>query len=135
MKAKIITTGIEIEVEYLGKLGVDKIYKDLKTGEEFVEDDLDFTCEKKLFALTFCYEGVDDNMPYAQTIAISEDKEKLIEEMKKCVKEDLLTDEEDEWNDDRNFKIYKEEHLKTILQHKARINLFTHYVIRTVKMI
>lgn len=90
---------------------------------------------KKMHALTFCYEGVDDNMPYAQTIAISEDKEKLIEEMNKCVKEDLLTDEEDEWNDDRNFKIYKEERLKIVLQHKARINLFTHYVIRTVKMI
>lgn len=135
MKAKIVTTGIEIEVEYLGKLGVDKLYKDLKTGQEYTESDLDFTCKKEIFALTFCYEGVDDNAPFAQTIAISEDKEKLIKKMKKCVKEDLSKDEEDEWNDDRNFKIYKEEHLKITLQHKARINLFTHYVIRTVEMI
>ena len=37
--------------------------------------------EKKMFALTYCYEGYDDNNPYATTIAVSTDIEKLKAEM------------------------------------------------------
>lgn len=33
--------------------------------------------EKKMHALTFCYEGYDDCSPYAVTIAVSEDVERL----------------------------------------------------------
>ena len=41
--------------------------------------------KKTMFALTYCFEGVDDNCPYACTIAVSMDKEKLREKMMKCV--------------------------------------------------
>ena len=40
---------------------------------------------KKMFALTYCFEGVDDSYPYATTIAVSEDEEKLRKKMEECV--------------------------------------------------
>ena len=39
----------------------------------------------EMYALTFCYEGVDDNAPFATTIAVSESVQRLREEMAKCV--------------------------------------------------
>lgn len=36
---------------------------------------------KKMFALTYCYEGYDNCTPYATTIAVSSDIEKLKAEM------------------------------------------------------
>lgn len=33
---------------------------------------------KKMFALTYCFEGVDDSCPYATTIAVSEDEENSV---------------------------------------------------------
>ena len=39
------------------------------------------TNENKMYALTYCYEGVDDNSPYAVTLAVSSDKQKLLDEM------------------------------------------------------
>ena len=35
--------------------------------------------KKTMFTLTYCYEGVEDSLPYASTIAVSEDKDTLIE--------------------------------------------------------
>lgn len=62
--------------------------------------------KKTMFALTYCFEGVDDNYPYACTIAVSMDIDKLREEMKKCVEEDCTepTDEDDDWNTDCNYQ-------------------------------
>ena len=91
--------------------------------------------EKKMFALTYCYEGYDDNVPFATTIAVSEDIEILKNEMERCVKEDCEIDEEDEWSDDKNFIPYRNCELETILQHKKHTNLYANYCIRQVELL
>lgn len=93
-----------------------------------------------MYALTFCYEGCDDNYPYAVTIAVSEDFNKLREEMEKCIEEDTQEDEEDEWNDSCNFQVFQrvgdDKSISMVsLQHKARINLYTKYVIKNVNVL
>jgi hypothetical protein len=91
-----------------------------------------------MYALTFCYEGCDDNYPYAVTIAVSENFDTLREEMENCIEEDTQENEEDEWDEDCNFQVYErvgdnQSIYMVSLQHKARINLYTKYVIKKVK--
>ena len=93
-----------------------------------------------MYALTFCYEGVDDNYPYAVTIAVSEDFNTLREEMEKCIEEDTQENEEDEWDDSYNFQVVQRvgdnQTISMVsLQHKARINLYTKYVIKKVNVL
>ena len=88
-----------------------------------------------MYALTFCYEGCDNNEPFAQTIAVSEDVDKLREEMEKCIEEDTQENEDDEWDDSCNFQVFFNGDLQVSLQHKARINLYTKYVIRNVNVL
>lgn len=92
---------------------------------------------KTMYALTYCFEGVDDNCPYACTIAVSEDIEKLREEMMKCVEEDCTepTDEDDVWNTDCNYSVWKECNREVSLQHRKYINLYTTYKIHSVKVV
>jgi hypothetical protein len=85
--------------------------------------------KKIMYALTWCYEGYDDNTPVALTIAVSEDKEKLKEKMKECIDEDTEVDEDNEWNDDRNFKVHRQDSDSALLQHKAITNLWVKYQI------
>lgn len=92
--------------------------------------------KKSIYALTFCYEGVDDNYPYAVTIAVSENFDTLRKEMEKCIKEDTQENEDDEWDDSCNFEVYQRiGDFQATLQHKARINLYTKYVIRNVNVL
>lgn len=93
------------------------------------------TMEKKMFALTYCYEGYDDNVPYATTIAVSEDIEKLKKAMERCVDEDCEVDEDDEWADDKNFIPYRNCELETILQHKKHTNLYAKYRIHQIVLL
>ena len=91
-----------------------------------------------MYALTFCYEGCDDNYPFAQTIAVSKDFNTLREELEKCIEEDTQENKDDEWDDACNFQIYQrvgdnQSIYMVSLQHKARINLYTKYEIRKVK--
>ena len=93
-----------------------------------------------MYALTFCYEGCDDNYPYAMTIAVSEDFNTLREEMEKCIEEDTQKNEDDDWDDSYNFQVdQRVGDNQTIsmvsLQHKARINLYTKYVIKNVNVL
>lgn len=88
-----------------------------------------------MYALTFCYEGCDNNEPYAQTIAVSEDVDKLREEMEKCIEEDTQEIEDDEWDDSCNFQVLFIGDFQASLQHKARINLYIKYVIRNVNVL
>ena len=90
-----------------------------------------------MFALTYCYEGVDDNTPYACTIAVSMDIDKLREEMKKCVEEDCTepTDEDDDWNTDCNYQVFKNYGDDVMLQHRKYINLYTTYKIHSVEVV
>ena len=90
------------------------------------------TNENKMYALTYCYEGVDDNQPYAVTLAVSTDKQKLLDEMEKCVDEDCEVDEDDDWADDKNFIAYRNCSDEITLQHKKNINLYATYKIHSV---
>jgi hypothetical protein len=88
-----------------------------------------------MYALTFCYEGVDDNAPFATTIAVSESVQRLREEMAKCVENDTRINEEDEWDDDCNFIVNRYYGDVVTLQHKERINLYTSYRIHKVDIV
>lgn len=92
---------------------------------------------KTMYALTYCFEGVDDNCPYACTIAVSTDKEKLREKMMKCVEEDCTepTDEDDDWNTDCNYQVFKNYGDDVMLQHRKYINLYTTYKIHSVEVV
>ena len=92
---------------------------------------------KRMFALTYCFEGVDDSYPYASTIAVSMDKEKLREKMMECVEEDCTepTDEDDAWDTDCNFQIVSNYGGEVTLQHRKNINLYAHYRIQYTEMI
>ena len=93
--------------------------------------------KKPIYALTFCYEGVDDNSPFAQTIAVSEDVDKLREKMAECVKEDTREpnkeDGEDEWCDEYNYQIDYFTGISVLLQHRVRTNLYCKYSIHTTE--
>ena len=93
--------------------------------------------KKTMYALTYCFEGVDDNYPYACTIAVSMDKDKLREKMMKCVEEDCTepTDEDDDWNTDCNYQVFKNYGDDVMLQHKKYINLYTTYKIHSVEVV
>jgi len=91
-----------------------------------------------MYALTYCFDGVDDNYPYACTIAVSMDKEKLREKMMKCVEEDCKepTDEDDDWNTDYNYQVFKNYGGDDVmLQHRKYINLYTTYKIHSVEVV
>ena len=93
--------------------------------------------KKTMFALTQCFEGVDDNCPYACTIAVAMDIDKLREKMMKCVEEDCTepTDEDDDWNTDCNYQVFKNYGDDVMLQHKKYINLYTTYKIHSVEVV
>lgn len=95
--------------------------------------------EKKMYALTYCFEGVDDNAPYACTIAVSEDIEKLRAEMEKCIGEDTREpneeDGESEWDDDINYNVYNRCGDDVYLQHRKHINLYANYKIHFVNVL
>lgn len=82
-----------------------------------------------MFALTYCFEGVDDNYPYACTIAVSEDIEKLRAEMEKCIEEDCTepTDEDDEWNTDCNYQVFLSVAMMW-LSNTKRTSIFMHII-------
>ena len=90
-----------------------------------------------MYALTYCYEGCDDSYPYASTLAVSEDKDALVAEMNRLVEMDLREPDEefDEWSDECNWQIYKSYGDVVMLQHKARINLYSKYHISKVNVI
>ena len=92
-----------------------------------------------MFALTYCYEGVDNTTPYACTIAVSEDIEKLRAEMEKCIEEDTREpneeDGENEWQDDINYQVFTKCGDDVVLQHKKNINLFASYKIHRVNVL
>ena len=92
---------------------------------------------KTMYTLVYCFEGVDDNYPYASAIAVSEDKEKLREKMMECVEEDCTepTDEDDAWDTDCNFQIVSNYGGEVTLQHRKNVNLYAKYRIQHTEMI
>lgn len=92
---------------------------------------------KTMYALVYCFEGVDDNCPYASVIAVSKDMEKLRKKMMECVEEDCTepTDEDDVWDTDCNYQIFSNYGSEVTLQHKKHINLYATYKIQHTIMI
>ena len=92
---------------------------------------------KRMYALTYCFEGVDDNYHYACTIAVSMDEEKLREKMMKCVEEDCTepTDEDDAWDTDGNYQIVSNYGSEVNLQHRKNINLYASYKIQVADVV
>ena len=92
---------------------------------------------KTIYTLVYCFEGVDDNYPYASAIAVSEDKEKLREKMMECVEEDCTEpiDEDDAWDTDCNYQIVSNYGGEVTLQHRKNINLYAKYRIQHTEMI
>jgi hypothetical protein len=92
-----------------------------------------------MFALIFCYEGVDDCMPYATTIAVSENRDILVQKMKECVEEDMEEPNSenglDVWNDTCNWRVCEDCYYKITLQHKMRTNLYASYKIQSVEVL
>lgn len=57
-----------------------------------------------MYALTYINKGSYNSTPFASTSAVSEDKEKLRKELRKCVTEDCQIDE-DATNDNKNWSV------------------------------
>lgn len=97
--------------------------------------------EKTMYALTYCFEGTDQTAPYGATIAVSYDKDKLYEEMMRCVEEDCSSpaDADDEWSrqydDSRNFEISSKGIDNIILKHKYIPFLYSAYRITNVDVL
>ena len=92
---------------------------------------------KSMYALTYCFDGVDDNYPYASTIAVSMDEEKLREKMMECVEEDCTEpiDEDNAWDTDCNYQIVSNYGSEVMLQHRKNINLYASYKIHIVEVV
>lgn len=77
---------------------------------------------------------MDDNNPFATTMAVSEDKDKLRAIMKEHINKDLEIpeNEDDQWDDYANYQIYSEYDDEVILQHRKRVNLYIKYQIHPV---
>jgi hypothetical protein len=93
--------------------------------------------KKTMFTLTYCYEGVEDSLPYASTIAVSEDKDKLIEKMTECATEDCMAvdNEDEEWDTDRNYSVYELYPHMIKLRHNKYTDLYASYEIREVEVL
>ena len=57
---------------------------------------------KTMFALGFLYEGCDDNYPYASTLFVSEDRDKVIERMNEMIEEDCREVNEEDYEEDED---------------------------------
>ena len=85
--------------------------------------------------LTYSYERSDTTIPYASTIAVSEDIDKLREKMTECVKEDTRVNEEDKWADECNYIVEKDYENSVVLHHKYNTDLYKRYSIQIVEAI
>lgn len=94
--------------------------------------------EKKMYSLTYCYEGIDNySNPFAITLAVSDDIEKLKKYMEERIAEDCRKpeNEDEKWNDDCNYSILTKFELDVYLQHNAHSNLYTTYWIKPVEVL
>jgi ferric iron reductase protein FhuF len=81
-------------------------------------------------ALYYVNEGYYDSAPSSTIIALSNDKNKLIEKMRECVNEDIEIDEDDETNEECNFHITSDYTEIITLQHNYNKDLYCKYEIQ-----
>lgn len=91
--------------------------------------------KKQIYALSYCYEGGGDSIPHALTLAVSDDRQKLVAKMEEYIKDDIQVDEKDEWGEAHNFIVYEKYLDKVILQHRYKTYLYVTYEIRLTEQI
>jgi hypothetical protein len=98
--------------------------------------------EKIMYALTFCNEGCENSSEpaHASTLAVSEDREKLVKRMREfiaedCMEPDPMDPDRDEWDDSWNYSIYKDRGDEVTLNHNTNCDLYITYKIHEVEVL
>ena len=96
-----------------------------------------FKNENDMYALTYCFEGVDDMIAYGSTIAVSKDIEKLRKKMEECIAEDCVCpeDEDDQYSTDQNYEVYDKFQDIAHLSHRVYKRLCATYKITKVEVL
>ena len=93
--------------------------------------------KKTTFALTYTYEGVEDSMPYASTLVVSDNREKVVNYMNECVAEDCREpiNEDYKFDTDHNYSEVYRHYDGVRLKHNAYEELFASYEIKEVSVL
>ena len=91
--------------------------------------------EKTMYALVYTYEGYYNSAPYSVAIAISNDIGVLRVEMQKCINSDIEIDEDDDFNEEKNFNLISNWNDNERLQHKNTPKLYINYDIQVVDVL
>lgn len=99
-----------------------------------------------MYGLSWRSDGYGDVLPQSATLAVSNDKEKLMEMMREYVtkdckevkREDYESDweyEEDMWSDNINFKVSEDYGEMIVLTHRMNTELYVRYEIVMIEVI
>lgn len=91
--------------------------------------------EKTMYALVYTYEGYYNGTPYSVVIAISNDIGVLRVEMEKCINSDIEIDEDDDFNEEKNFNLISNWNDSARLQHRNTPELCVKYEIQVVDVL
>ena len=99
-----------------------------------------------MYGLSWRSDGYGDVLPQSATLAVSNDKEKLIKMMHECVTkdckevkredyEDVWEYEDDMWSDNTNFEVSANYGELIVLTHRKNTELFVRYEIVMIEVI
>ena len=99
-----------------------------------------------MYGLSWRSDGYGDVLPQSATLAVSNDKEKLIKMMHECVAkdckevkredyEDVWEYEDDMWSDNTNFEVSANYGELIVLTHRKNTELFVRYEIVMIEVI
>lgn len=88
-----------------------------------------------MYALVYTYEGYYNSAPYSVVIAISNDIGVLRVEMQKCIDSDIVIDEDDDFNEEKNFELIMKWNDNARLKHKRTPELYIKYEIQVVDVL
>lgn len=102
--------------------------------------------ENFMYGLSWRFDGYGDVLPQSATLAVSNDKEKLIKMMNEYVtkdckevkREDYESDweyEEDAWSDNTNFEVSADYGEMIVLTHRLNTELYVRYEIVMIEVI
>lgn len=88
-----------------------------------------------MYALVYTYEGYYNSAPYSVVIAISNDMGALFLEMENCINSDIEIDEDDVFNEEKNFILIGNWNDNARLQHRNTPELYIKYEIQVVDVL
>lgn len=88
-----------------------------------------------MYALVYTYEGYYNSAPYSVAIAISNDIGVLRVEMEKCINSDIEIDEDDDFNEEKNFILIGNWNDIARLRHINTPELYIKYEIQVVDVL